>query len=134
MRQFQLADEGLDSIAVSPDGETLAVGHYERLALYRLADGQVIRKFRLKGYPSLWGLTFSPDGSELAGIDGDVWVWNLTTGRTKQLKFPQPPTTASVDVTYSPDGKTLVGCGQRLARWGGVAGGRHCRRGTSGRT
>src|SRR3954465_2742939 len=108
MNKFRTAHEGLDSLALAPDGGTLAVGHYQELCLYRLPDGALVRRLPLKVSAALWGLAFSPDGKELAGCAaGSVWVWNLTSGRARQLPFTPRYATANVDVRYSPDGRTL---------------------------
>jgi WD40 repeat protein len=118
MNKFRTAHEGNDSMAVAPDGQTLAVGHTQELCLYQLPDGVRVRTIPLKGFASLWGIAFSPDGKELAGCDtGSVWVWNLATGRARQLPFTPRNATANVDVRYSPDGRTLVCVGPVLARW-----------------
>jgi WD40 repeat protein len=118
MNKFRTALEGIDSMAVAPDGQAVAVGHYQELCLYRLTDGERVRTFALKGFAALWGITFSPDGKELAACDtGSVWVWNLATGRPRQLPLTPRNATANVDVRYSPDGRTLICVGPVLARW-----------------
>jgi WD40 repeat protein len=118
MNKFRTAHEGIDSMAVAPDGQTVAVGHYQELCLYRLPEGVRVRTIPLKGFAALWGVAYSPDGKELAGCDtGSVWVWNLATGRGRQLPFTPRNATANVDVRYSPDGRTLICCGPVLVRW-----------------
>jgi WD40 repeat protein len=118
MNKFRTAHEGTDSMALAPDGQTVALGQYQELNFYRLSTGELTRTLHLKGSAAVWGLAFSPDGKEIAGCDaGSVWVWNLATGRAKQLPFSARYSTANVDVAYSPDGKTLVSCGPVLARW-----------------
>jgi WD40 repeat protein len=118
MNKFRTAHEGLDSMALAPDGQTLAVGHNQELCLYQLPAGERVRTIPLKGSAAVWGLAFSPDGKELAGCDtGSVWVWTLATGRGRQLPFTPRYATANVDVRYSPNGKTLVCVGPVLARW-----------------
>src|SRR5919198_5566425 len=76
-----------------------------------------MNKFRT-AHEGLDSLAVAPDGQELAGCDaGSVWVWNLGTGRGRQLPFTPRYATANVDVRYSPDGRTLVCVGPVLARW-----------------
>jgi WD40 repeat protein len=97
------------SVAFSPDGELLAIGHYGGSAqllstrtwkpVGRTMDGQEAR---------LTALEFSPDGRVLltGSADGSVLLWDVDTQRAigSSLKIE---TDAYVAATFSRDGSLL---------------------------
>jgi RNA polymerase sigma factor (sigma-70 family) len=81
------ATPGLDTIALSPDGRTLAGGgqHSRELLLLEVATGQVRRQFQ--GHQGgVSRVAFAPNGRALASgsADGTALVWDLTGARSRQ--------------------------------------------------
>jgi WD40 repeat protein len=73
------------SLAYSPDGEEIAIGHADgTAALYRLRDGRRIATLRGHADPSEVRVAFSPDGTLATGgvIDGRVLFWDAS-GRSR---------------------------------------------------
>ncbi|BAZ20277.1 protein kinase [Kalymmatonema gypsitolerans NIES-4073] len=92
------------SVAISPDGKTLASGSYDKtIKLWNLATAEQIRT--LTGHSDrVVSVAISPDGKTLASgsSDNTMKLWNLATGeeiRTLSGVFR---------VAISPDGKTLA--------------------------
>ena len=70
------------SVAISPDGQTVACGEGDQVRLWDVASGR--EKGVLKGHNLVWGLAFTPDSKVLATGDqygdGSVRFWNVATG------------------------------------------------------
>lgn len=99
------------AIAYSPDGETLALGGYQRVELLEARSGE--RRASLDGHPgAVTGVVFSPDGKTLAvaggvpGRSGEIRLWNLATRTSRSLTGLHGDVVYSV--AWSPDGKTLA--------------------------
>jgi WD40 repeat protein len=69
-------DDGLYSVAWSPDGQLLAIGGRGTVQICR-APGFAVERSIDTGQEEIWGLAWSPDGTMLAsaGKDGTVQVW-----------------------------------------------------------
>ncbi|MBD0303448.1 MAG: serine/threonine protein kinase [Tolypothrix sp. T3-bin4] len=96
------------SIAISPDGETLASGSRDNtIKLWNLATGREIST--LNGHSGLvYSIAFSPDGETLAsGSDNTIKLWNLATGR--EIRTLKGHSNSVFSVAISPDGMTLAG-------------------------
>jgi WD40 repeat protein len=100
------------AVAISPDGQTLAVGDAQAVQLYDLASGK--EKTRLQGQRSVLSVAFSADGKLLAsgGVDpgkdqNSLRLWDLAMGqelRRCQLPKNEPP----IHVAFAPDGRRLA--------------------------
>ncbi|MCF2149849.1 WD40 repeat domain-containing protein [Desmonostoc muscorum LEGE 12446] len=112
-------------VAFSPDGETLATGHFDAaIRLWHPISGKEIRTLRGHGW-DVNSLTFSPDGRFLVsgGIDGAIMIWNWRNGeRIRTLNRPSDFFGSMVSwfdrsvgsirsVAISPDGQTIASGG-----------------------
>ncbi len=109
---IQAQQDKITSIAISPDGQTIASAGANGTVKLWTTQGQL--KLELKAHQG-WvnGIAISPDGSTLAtaGSDQTAKIWNLTTAA--KGNSPQPITltghTNSVySVSFSPDGQRLA--------------------------
>jgi WD40 repeat protein len=92
------------SLAVSPDGKTLACGASDRSCLLDLETGKVLH--RLTGRP--WGLAFSPDGKTFAASASGTHlrIWDVATGKER---FDEIGNFGSdLATAVSPDGRLLA--------------------------
>ncbi|QFS43313.1 serine/threonine protein kinase [Nostoc sphaeroides CCNUC1] len=107
-RTFTGHSNGVTSIAVSPDGKTLASGSQDKtIKLWNLATGKLIRT--LTGHSNLVNsVAFSRDGKTLASgsTDGSIKLWNLATG--EQIRTLRGHSDSVISIAISPDGKTLA--------------------------
>lgn len=94
------------SVALSPDGKTVAVGAYEEIQLIDVATRKQTKKIRMRnGY--VRSLAFSPNGKQLAAGGYQITIlWDPATGkRIRKLEDHFGYVTALV---YSKDGKRLI--------------------------
>jgi uncharacterized Ntn-hydrolase superfamily protein len=108
---------GVWSVAISPDGRTLASGAGEfaldqphEIMLWDVAKGTALKT--LKGDEGLaFNLAFSADGAALfsAGWDGTVRVWDPKSGKETGVLRGHENWVRRVHAT--PDGKFIVSCG-----------------------
>jgi RNA polymerase sigma factor (sigma-70 family) len=107
-------EEGVLSVAYSPDGKLLATaGRDNTVRLWDAATGR--ERSSLVGHRERVSVVrFSPDGGTLAsgGSDGTVRLWDVATGQERRrfegLKY------VAKCLAFSPDGKLLAGPGLRL--------------------
>jgi WD40 repeat protein/serine/threonine protein kinase/Flp pilus assembly protein TadD len=94
-------------MALSPNGQYLALASVRMVQLWHLLSGQVAAT--LQGHTlAVRCVAFSPDGSRLAtaGLDRAVKVWETASGK-ETLTIPTSTTTPS-GLAFSPDGKCLA--------------------------
>jgi len=94
----------VDSVAFSPDGQTLLTGSWDNTAkIWNAADGTAIHTL---SEPTDWitSVAFSPDGTKAitGGWDSSVIIWDTATG-AKVLRV-NPPTGGVTTVGFSRDG------------------------------
>ncbi len=100
------------SVAYSPDGKTLAVGHDSFVQLLDPVTGrESFRSEPLKG--GVRELLFSPDGKTLAAASSEsnpaVRLWDVATGRIgKTLVIDEAQIFNGRPMSFSPDGKRLA--------------------------
>ncbi|HZY87024.1 MAG TPA: hypothetical protein VFE78_19470, partial [Gemmataceae bacterium] len=103
----------LRTVAYSPDGKLLALGHGYSDPTIRLLDAATAKELReMKGHAyAIDDLTFDPDGKRLAsaGSDKTVRLWDVKDGRL--LETFRDHTNYIYSVCFSPDGKRLYSAG-----------------------
>jgi WD40 repeat protein len=115
------------SVAISPDGQLVAVGGGEQATVEILAtaDGQVVQTLPAVPRPpdahlhvNTVALSFLPDGSLAVGSErGPLRIVNPSTGEELR-SFDGEQEVASTFLRRSPDGRWLVGMGERgLSLW-----------------
>jgi tRNA A-37 threonylcarbamoyl transferase component Bud32 len=105
-----LGTQGMQAVAVSPDGRGLAVGDGAGVHFYDLGTFELLWEqlwFGNMGYP-VWSLAFSPDGRSLAtgSADISVMIWDAATG--DRLRTLEGHAWSVECVAFSPDGRRLA--------------------------
>ena len=115
---------GMHSMALSPDGDTLASGSEDTtIRLWDMHTGE--HKRTLNGHTDrVYSVAFSTDGKTLASgsDDNTIRLWSVDTGETQRILTAHAGEVEDVDnghssvegvksVAFSPDGKTLASGG-----------------------
>ena len=99
---------GVESVAYSPEGETIASGSGDgTVRLWDANTGEHLQT--LEGHTDwVFSVSYSPDGQIIASgaRDGTIRLWDADTG--EHLQTLKGHTSAVESVAYSPDGQTLV--------------------------
>ncbi|KPM52527.1 hypothetical protein ACG83_29845 [Frankia sp. R43] len=109
----------VETLAFSPDGNTLALGALGRAMLWDVSDPAKPvpdRELSPGAEAGVWAVVFSPDGSLLAtglgGHEGTTYLWDVTGGAPSRLGEPLVGhTTSARSVAFSPDGTALATAG-----------------------
>jgi serine/threonine protein kinase len=99
---------GVYSVAISPDGQTLASGSADKtIKIWNLSTGQEIRTLTGHSDP-VRSVAFSPDGQTLASgsFDKTIKIWNLSTGQ--EIRTLTGHSNWVNSVAFSRDGQTLA--------------------------
>ncbi len=103
----------IDSIAISPDGKTLASGsHDNTIKLWDIASGKELKSINNK--QSVYAIAFSPDGLTIASGDraNNIHIWDLNSG-AKILTFTghKGLFTGINCLAFSPEGRIIASAG-----------------------
>ncbi|MEM7403616.1 MAG: WD40 repeat domain-containing protein [Myxococcota bacterium] len=117
LRTLQGHIRGINSVAYSPDGKTLASASSDNtVKLWGTQDGKLLRT--LEGH-SCWvySVAYSPDRNTLASasLDKTVKLWGTQDGQL--LRTLEGHTDSVLSVAYSPDGKTLASASSDKTVW-----------------
>ena len=102
---------GIDSVAFSPDGATLASASSDSVCLWDTK--KATRKARLTDHIGrITSITFSPDGQTLVSggggyMDAKVRLWDVKTGEQKQVLTGNKG--GMNNIVFSPDGTACAG-------------------------
>jgi WD40 repeat protein len=118
------------ALGFSPDGKTVASGSgcggaegdFESVKLWDVKTGKLLRTLKTRDLEAV-KVAFSPDSKLLAAVhdpvldhsgwSAEVTLWDAVEGKSSQSL----PDSAGIEViTFSPDGKTLVGAGRTKLR------------------
>jgi WD domain, G-beta repeat len=98
----------VNSVAISPDGQTLVSGSFDNtIKIWQLSTGRELHT--LTGHSmSVNSVPISPDGQTLVSSSDDktIKIWQLSTGRELHTLTGHSSNVRSVAI--SPDGQTLV--------------------------
>jgi WD40 repeat protein len=99
--------KGYDSVALAPDGRTVAVAGQQGVLLWDAATGR--ERATLRGHTGrVASVCFAPDGGTLAtgGTDGTARLWDAVTEQERAALAGHPR--KDLQVGFAPDGKTLA--------------------------
>jgi RNA polymerase sigma factor (sigma-70 family) len=118
-REFTLEQDQATEVVLSPDGTQVAAGGYNGGAVrwWNTRTGRETKKL-FTTHRMVHALAFSPDGKTLATADqeGPICLWDLVT-RTRVRQFAGLGRSYAVHLSFSADGKLLLGVRGRAVLW-----------------
>src|SRR5262249_35109038 len=108
----RVVQEYVTSLAVTPDGKTIAAGHSNgAVRFWSIENDTLFERNPLRPQPSVGAFVVSPDGRTMAVYpeDQELGLWDLAT--LMPLRLPVELNFAfgqTIPLAYSPDGRTLV--------------------------
>lgn len=122
MRVLSAHKRPVNCVTFSPDGTRLAeAAHGGDVRVWDLASGAVTHELDLFGlFPNQIRLAFSPDGRHLAATNADIVFVDLASGARRRVRGREG---AYFGVAWFPDGKSVVGVGDRHGRYSPATGG-----------
>ena len=106
-RETTEAAYGVESVAFSPDGKTLAAAAHDMTV--KVWDVATAKRSTLQGHThAVYCVAFSSDSKTLASASGDktVKLWDLATGKERATLHGH--TESVMSVAFCSDGKTLA--------------------------
>ena len=100
--------ESVNAIAISPDGETLVSGSYDKtIKIWNLKTGELFKTL-LEHKETITSVAITADGETLASgsFDNTVKIWDLKSG--KILRSLNQHQAAVTSIVITPDGDTLI--------------------------
>ena len=108
--------DGISSAVFSPDGKrvvtTTDFDAFDPAVVWDVRSGRRIHELGAPG--ELQFATWSPDGRQIATIDGAIAVWDAERG-TRVRRFRIGGDQFPVDLAFSPDGRRLAAAGDGVA-------------------
>ncbi len=101
------ATDNLFSFSFSPDGNRLAVAKPNRMEIWTLPSGRVLRASPTTT-DTMAAVVFSPDGSRVASGGRNLELYNANTGSRPRTLATLPAGQAVLDIAYSRDGSLLA--------------------------
>ena len=109
--RWKYSEKSVRTIAVSPNGEDLAVGYSDHfMRIFSIKDGTL--KHEIESHDnSVFALAYSPDGHYLlsGSRDARLKVWNVKSEYALQQSIAAH-LYAINDIAFSPDGRYFVTC------------------------
>jgi RNA polymerase sigma factor (sigma-70 family) len=116
LKRIAVRDGGIQALAFSPDGATLAGGEGP-LRLWEAASGQELKVFPTIGRPIL-GVTFAPNGKTVAAAGDRIYLYDPATGK-ERLRIER----RAQRLAFSQDSSVLTGAvSGAIYRWDAASG------------
>ncbi|MBZ0329890.1 hypothetical protein KZO25_06105 [Halomonas sp. ANAO-440] len=129
LHEFELEGESVERLALSPDGDRVAIAAHGNLEIREASTGELVHQ--LEGHHSpevdrplpVTGLAFSPDGGSLVSAswnpgvaaDASLMLWDLATGKLRRALAGGQ---GCREVAFSDDGASVwAACGADVQRY-----------------
>ena len=116
VREFTTGNKepGSSTIALSADGKILAAMFRDKICIWEVATGQLLRTiddYHNSHGPRTHAIAISPDNKSLAAIAPrhEVLMWDLETGMPK-ARYPESHSSFIDGVACSPNSKVVASC------------------------